>query len=365
MKNTEAMSEETARDLFGVMFAEGGVAVPPDDLAPAAMAGYRRYRRRRTALTGAGVSAALAGVVSVALLGGGGGGRSGIAPGVWSRTERTATPPTGPSTASSGQQGGGASTSAPGSEASRVVDCFTNFAADGEFDKAQADCRRAEPLWQAVFPGVTVSGARNPSFAQITTGFLARVSAQDASAPSLYGRPQPRVVQDWSDARKDEANAGSQSWSGFDIATAQGTIVVSADYWSAQDTATHLPCLGVSPCESVPLGNGYTAEVSGNGDVHGYVVTVRAESGGAYRISFTSHYDPRYVDVPCTAPGGHCYADLDDGSISPGAVPKPSAIIATPVVTHAVLTDILKRPAFAALVKGYFDGGLGQRAAGS
>lgn len=377
MRNTEELSDETARDLFGMVFDAGGVVVPPDDLAPAAMAGYRRYRRRRTTLVGAGASVVVAGVASVVLaVAGGGVGRSGITPGVWTSTE-TSTERTGPGTdtgaptATGPASGSGtgtapqASTPALGGAGGRLVDCFSNFEADGDPAKAESDCRRAEPLWQAVFPGNVVSGARNPSFAQITGGFVARVAAQKAAAPALYGRAQPQVVQDWTDARQADADAGSQSWSGFNIATAQGTIVVSADYRSGTNSATHLPCLGFSPCESMPLSDGSVAEVHDTGNVDGYVVTVRAKDGDAYRISFSSHYDPRYVDVPCTAPGGHCYADLKDGSIRPGAVPDSAAIIQKPVITGAVLTDILKRPAFAALVQGYFAGRLGRPGAPS
>ena len=366
MKSTEEMSDETARELFGMVFDEGGVAVPPDDLAPGAMAGYRRFRRRRTALAGAGASAALAGVACVALLvAGGGSGRSGTGPGVWSSAEATVSvTPMAPETGPSRQPGSAtplqASTSALGSSGSRIVDCFSNFEADGDLAKAQADCRRAESLWQAVFPGLAVSGARNPSFAQITNGFVARVSVQNAAAPALYGQAQPKVLQDWTDARQEDADAGSQTWSGFNIAIPQGTIIISADYRSAADSTTHQPCLGVSPCESVRLKDGSVAEVSSTGPVHGYAVTVRAAGGDAYRISFTSHYDPRYVDVPCSAPGGHCYADLTDGSIRPGAVPNPDAVTFTPLISHAMLTDILTKPAFAALVQGYFAGKLGQ-----
>lgn len=367
MKSTEEMTGETARELFGMMFDEGGLAVPPDDLAPGAMAGYRRFRRRRTALAGAGASAALVGVACVALVvAGGGAGRSGTAPGVWSSTEATAPatgPTTGPKTGSSGQPGSAkppqASTSALGSSGSRVVDCFSNFVADGDLAKAQADCRHTESLWQAVFPGLAVSGARNPSFVQIANGFMARLSAQNATAPSLYGHAQPQVVQDWTEARQEDTNAGSQTWSAFDIATAQGTIIVQSDYRSGADSTTHLRCLGDSSCESVPLSGGSVAEVSDIAPAHSYAVTVRAPDGDAYRISFTSHFDPRYVDVPCSADGGHCYADLTDGSIRPGEAPDPTALTFTPF-SHTMLTDILAKPAFAALVQGYFAGKLGQ-----
>ena len=41
-------------------------------------------------------------------------------------------------------------------------------------------------------------------------------------------------------------------------------------------------------------------------------------------------------------------------------MPDTSAMIGQPVVTHAVLTDILDRPAFAALVQSFFAGKLGQ-----
>jgi len=358
MKSTEQMSDETARELFGMVFDEGGVAVPPDDLAPGAMAGYRRFRRRRTALAGAGASAALVGVACLALVVAGGGvGRSGTAPGVWLSAEATMTatgPETGPSTPPQ------ASTSAPGSSGSRIVDCLTNFVADGDLAKSQADCRHAESLWQAVFPGLAVSGARNPSFAQIANGFVARVSAQNAAVPALYGHAQPQVVQDWAAARQEDADAGPQTWSGFNIATAQGTVMVSADYRSGANSTTHLRCLGASPCESVPLSDGSVAEVSSIGPAHSYAVTVRAPDGDAYRISLTSHFEQRYVDVPCTAPIGNCYADLADGSIHHAASPDDGAVIFTPLISQAMVTDILTRPAFAALVQGYFAGKLGQ-----
>ncbi|MEY9860929.1 hypothetical protein ABH935_006567 [Catenulispora sp. GAS73] len=364
MKSTEEMSGETARELFGMVFDEDGVAVPPDDLAPGAMAGYRRFRRRRTALAGAGASAALVGVACVALLvAAGGTGQPGTAPGVRSSAETTVTPmgpETGPTTGPTTGPAIGPTTSSLESSGSRAVDCFSNFVADGDRAKAQADCRRAESLWQAVFAGLAVRGARNPSFAQIRAGFVARVEVRNAAAPSLYGHVQPQVVQDWTDARQENADVGSQSWSGFDISTGQGTIIVSADYRSGANSSTHLQCLGVSPCESVPLGDGSVAEVSSTGDARGYLVTVRAPSGDAYRISFTSDFDPSYVDVPCSAPGGHCYANLTDGSIRPGAIPASDPVIDAPVVTQPVLTEILKRPAFAALVQGYFAGKLGQ-----
>jgi hypothetical protein len=356
MKSTEEMSDETARDLLGMMFDEGGVSVPPDDLAPAAMAEYQHYRRWRTALIGAAASVALVATTSVALVvSGGGSGRSDDTPG--GSTGTTATAPLKQQGSPTVNQ---AVTSAQGSSGSSLVDCFSNFEADAGSGKAQADCRRAEQLWRTVFPGMTVSGARNPSFAQITNGFLARVGVQKASAPSLYGRAQPQVVQDWVQARQENANAGDQSWSGFNIATAQGAITVSADFRSSKNADTHQQCLGSTPCESVPLSDSSVAEVSGTGDIHGYTVTVRSQTGDAYRITFSSHYDPRYVAVTCSAPGGRCYADLTDGAIRPGAVPDSTATIGTPVVTHAVLMDILRRPAFATLAQEYFAGGLGQ-----
>lgn len=368
MKNSEGIADQTARDLFAMVFDEGGVAVPPDDLAPAAMAGYRRWRRWRTAVVGAGAAAAVVGVASAALVvAGGTGSGAGTTPGVLSNIDTS-----GPTAPPSGQRGSstptqGASTSAAGAAGgSHVVDCYTNFTVDGpDLAKGRADCTQAERLWRAVFPGVPVSGARNPGFVQITPVFAARVSTQKAAAPALYGKAQPQVVQDWAQARQEVADAGDQSWSGFNIATAQGTIVVSATVWSASYSKGHLPCWGVTPCAPVQLSDATTVEVGGAGGVHGYTVTVRSPAGGSYRFSFTSHYDPRYVDVPCSAPGGHCYADLTDGSIRPGAVPDSSAIIQTPVVTHDVLMDILTRPAFAALAKGYIDGKLGQPAAGS
>lgn len=364
MKSSEGMADQTARDLFAMVFDDGGVQVPPDDLAPAAMAGYRRWRRWRTAAAGAGATAAVVGIASVALVvAGGGGSGAGTTPGVWSSvgtSGATATP--------SGQRGGsmaptqGASTSAGGSGGgSRVVDCFTNFAMDGpDPAKGRADCTQAERLWRAVFPGVPVSGARNPDFTQITPGFVARVSAQKATASALYGQAQPQVVQDWTQARQDVADDGSQSWSGFNIATAQGTMAVSALTWSASYSKGHLPCGGATPCAYVLLSDTTRVEVGGTGDVHGYTVTVRSPAGESYRFSFTSHYDPRYVDVPCSAPGGYCYADLTDGAIRPGAAPDRSAIIYNPVVSLDMLKDILNRPAFAALAKGYIDGKLGQ-----
>ncbi|WP_228564239.1 hypothetical protein, partial [Catenulispora rubra] len=285
---------------------------------------------------------------------------SGTGPGVWSSTETTVTPmgpetgpPTGPAT------GPSASTSALGS-GSRIVDCTGTFVADGSQAKAQADCRRAEPLWQAVFPGLAVGGARNPDSQQVANGFLARILAQDVTAPALYGRPQPQVVQDWTEALRAAENVGPQTWSGFDIATAQGTMTVQSDYRSGADNSTHLPCLGDSPCDSVPLGDDSVAEVSDTGDGHRGVVTVRAPGGGAYRISFTTQYGGRYADVPCSAPDRRCYADLTDGSIRPGMVPNPDPATDTPSITRAMLTDILTRPAFAALVQGYFAGKLGQ-----
>lgn len=365
MKNTEGMADQTARDLFAMVFDECGVAVPPDDLAPAAMAGYRRWRRWRTAAAGAGATAAVVGIASVALVVAGGGSGARTTPGVRPSADTSA-----PTATPSGRPGGstptqGASTSAVGGDSSHVVDCFTNFSVDGpDLAQGRADCDQAERLWRAVFPGVPVSGARNPSFTQITPGFVARVSAQKASAPALYGQPQPQVVQDWTQARQGVADAGDQSWSGFNIATAQGTIIVSATTWSASYSKGQVPCWGEIPCANVQLSDSTTAEVGGAGGVHGYTVTVRSQAGNSYRFSFTSHYDPRYVDVPCSAPGGRCYADLIDGSIRPGAIPDRSAIIDHPVVTLDVLTDILKRPAFAALAKGYIDGKLGQQGVG-
>lgn len=89
-------------------------------------------------------------------------------------------------------------------------------------------------------------------------------------------------------------------------------------------------------------------------------MTVGAQSGGSYRISFSNPSDPRYVDVPCEAPGGHCYADLDSGSIRPGPVPDTEAVVSRSVVTETMMVDILHRPAFASLVQGFFDSGLGQ-----
>jgi hypothetical protein len=353
MKSPEGMADETARDLFAMVFDDGGVAVPPDDLAPAAMAGYRRWRRWRTAAVGAGATAAVVGIASGALVVADGGSGAGTTPGVRSSAATSA-------------QTAAASPSAAGADRSRVVDCFTNFAADGgDLAKLRADCTQGQRLWRAVFPGVPVSGARNPSFAQITNGFVALVSVQKASASALYGHAQPQVVQDWSQARQEVADAGDQSWSGFDIATAHGTIIVSATTWSAAYSKGHLPCWGATPCANVQLSDSSTAEVGGTGGVHGYTVTARSQAGDSYQFSFTSRYDPRYVDVPCATPGGHCYADLTDGSIQPGAVPDRSAIIQNSVVTLDVLTDILKRPAFAALVKGYIDGKLGKSAAGS
>lgn len=357
MKNTEEMADQTARDLFGMVFDESGVTVPPDDLVPAAMAGYRRWRRLRTAMVGAGVSVAVIGVASAALAvagsrgdgGDGGGKRGGTVPGVWSRPET--------STASKSP--------APDSDSGHLVDCYSNFAVDGDgLAKARADCTQAERLWQAVFPGDTVGGARNPSFAQITDGFLARVAVQNAAAPSSYGRPQPQVIQDWADARAINADAGYQTWSGFNIATPQGTIIVSGTFRSNANSDSHRPCWGSTPCTNVPLHDTTTAEVGGAGGAHGYTVTVRSPTGDSYQFLFTSHYDPRYVDIPCSAPAGHCYADLTDGSVRPGAVPDSSAIIDNPVVTHAVLMDIVNRPAFADLVKGYIEGKFGQPAVG-
>ena len=365
MKSSEGMADQTARDLFTMVFDEGGVQVPPEDLAPAAMAGYRRWRRWRTAAVGAGATAAVVGIASVALVvAGGGGSGAGTTPGVWSSVGTS-----GSAATPSGQQGSstsptqGASTSAAGSEGGggHVVDCYTNFAMDGpDLAKGRADCTQAERLWRAVFPGVPVSGARNPDFTQITPAFVARVSVQKATTPSLYGQAQPQVVQDWTQARRDVADDGSQSWSGFNVVTAQGTIIVSAMTWSASYSKGHLPCWGATPCTYVQLSDTTRVEVGGTGDVHGYTVTVRSPAGESYRFSFTSHYDPRYVDVPCSAPVGHCYADLTDGAIRPGAAPDRSAIIYNPVVSLDMLKDILERPAFAALAKGYIDGKLGQ-----
>ncbi|ACU72027.1 hypothetical protein Caci_3118 [Catenulispora acidiphila DSM 44928] len=342
MTNTEELPDQTARDLFTMMFDEGGTAVPSDDLAPAAMAGYRRHRRRRTALVGAGTTAAVVGIASVALAMGGGTDRSGTAPAVTVRTDASA-PHTSPMPTGAGQ----------------IVDCVTNFVPESGSTKESADCQRAGQLWQAVFPGGKVSGARDPGIVQITPGFLARVSAQKADAPALYGHAQPQVVKDWADAKAADANAGDQFWSGFDIATPQGTIMVSAVYPGTSSRA-QARCMGESPCDSVPLSDGSTAEVSGAAGVPGYRVVVRSHGGDVYRFTFTSWYDPRYVAIPCSAPNGQCFADLADGSILPGTVPSTSALIGEPVVTHAVLTDILNRPAFAALVQGFFDGKLGQ-----
>ncbi|WP_194898879.1 hypothetical protein [Catenulispora pinisilvae] len=354
MKNTEELSGETARDLLGMMFDEGGVSVPPDDLAPAAMAGYRRYRRWRNGVIGAGASVALVGVASVALaVAGGGSGGSGTTPGSWLTTNNTAPPGQHSSAPSQG------STSAVGSSGGRVEDCVTNFVPETGYNlaKAQADCRRAEALWQAVFPGSTISGDLDPGWAQITKGFATRVGTQNASAPSLYGRPQPQVIDDWAAARKEKANTGSQSWSGFDIQTAQGLVVVSA---SLVAEGPHVSCRGATPCESVPFGGSLVAEVSGPGGLPGYQVIVRSKDGHTYLMTFGSHYNPRYVDIPCSAPGGQCHADLTDGAIRPGETPDSAAGIGTPVVTHAMLMDILQRPAFAALAQSFFAEGLGQ-----
>jgi hypothetical protein len=243
------------------------------------------------------------------------------------------------------------------------VDCFSQFGAEGNLAKAQADCHTAEQLWRAVFPGDAVSGAHEPAVAQFENAFTTFVQSQNATEPSLYGRAQPRVMQDWAEAR--QGALGFQSWSGFDIATPQGTIIVSAKFLPSHAGDVHVPCEADTPCQNIPLTDGSTAEVSGIGDVHGFTVTVRAPNGGAYQISLSSSYDPRYVEVPCPDPGKHCYADLSDGSISPGLIPVTEATIGKPVVTESVLTDVLRRPAFAALVKGYFTGGLGQPAAGS
>lgn len=342
MTNTEGLPDQTARDLFTMMFDEGGTAVPPEDLAPAAMAGYRRHRRRRTALIGAGTTAAVVGIVGVGLAVAGGTDRSDIAPAVTVTTE-VSTP--------------GVTAIAPSAGGSKIVDCVTNFAPESGSAKGTADCRRAGQLWQAVFPGLKVSGSRDPGIVQITPGFIARVSAQKADAPALYGRAQPQVVKDWADAKKEDANAGDQTWSGFDIATPQGTIMVSVLFPGTSSRA-QARCMGESPCDSVRLADGSTAEVSGDAAVPGYHVVVRSQNGDVYRFTFTSWYDPRYVAIPCSAPNGQCFADLADGSILPGTVPSTSALIGQPVVTHAVLMDILNRPAFAALVQGFFAGKL-------
>lgn len=351
MKSTEGMADQTARDLFAMVFDEGGAAVPPDDLAPAAMAGYRRWRRWRTAAVGAGATAAAVGVASAALvMAGGGGSGAGTTPGQPGSSTPTQ----------------GALTSAVGADSSHVVDCFTNFAAHGgNLAKLRADCTQAEGLWRAVFPGDAVSGARDPSVKQIANGFLARLSEQDASAPSLYGQAQPRVVQDWAQARQEDANAGEQSWSGFDIATGQGTITVSATFVPEPNSGLNLPCGGLTFCFTVPLSDTSTAEVLGTTKSDDYQVTVRSPAGTAYRFGISSWQDPRYVDVPCSAPGGSCYADLTDGSIKPGAVPDVLAVVGMPVVTHGSLVALLQRPAFAELVKQYFQRGLGQTSAGS
>lgn len=348
MKNTEAVPDQTARDLFGMMFDEGGVVVPGDDLAPAAIAGYLRYRRWRTAVARAGVTALLAGTVGVALMVGGARSGSGTVPGVWSGTETSPLPYS--------------SASVSGAGDGRLVDCLSDFAAQGDWDaalKAQADCRRAEGLWRDVFPGMAVSGARNPSIKQVTDSFLARVRLQDASAPSLYGRAQPQVLEDWTEARQQEANAGFQSWSDFNITTAQGTVAVSAVYRSAKSAGSDLSCEQSGPCYHVTLSDNSVAEVTGTGDVS-FTVTVRSKTGDSYRIFFTNPSDPIFVDVPCEAPGGHCYADLTDGSIRPGLVPDSEATTHHSVITEAMLIDILHRPAFARLVEGYFDSRLGQ-----
>lgn len=352
MKNpevTEGMAEQTARDLFGLVFDEGGLAVPGDDLAPAAMDGYRRYRRWRRAAVGAGATVAMAGVVATAMaVGGGPEAGPAIPPGVVSNIDTTPLPP--------------ASASAPGSRAGRVVDCLSQFRSQIDLAKAQADCRRAENLWRAVFPEAVVSGAHEPVVPQFEKGFLARVHLQDATSASLYGRPQQRVLQDWTEARQQDL--GYQSWSGFDITSARGTIIVSADFEAGRSVGD-LRCGGATPCQDIPLTDGTTAEVSGTGDVHGYQVTVRSANGDAYKITLSGRYDPRYVEVPCSDPSKHCYADLADGSIHPGLIPATEEVIGTPVVTKPVLSDLLARPAFAALVKAYFAERLGQPAAGS